>query len=70
MKKIIAICFAVVLLAAVSTSCGKGCHCYLKTDITHMMPVFEDENMSKEDCQAMEAQLNDEAGFPDFYNCK
>ncbi len=70
MKKLFVLCASVILLAGLCSSCGKGCHCYLKTDVTHMMPVFEDESMNKSDCQAKEAELNEESGFPDFYNCK
>lgn len=69
MKKALLVIAAVACLAVVSTSCGKGCHCYVKTDITHIAPVFEDESMNKSDCAAKEQALNDEAGM-DFYNCK
>ncbi|MBO7586551.1 MAG: hypothetical protein J6T13_05160 [Bacteroidales bacterium] len=69
MKKILVLVSAAFLLAAVSTSCSKGCHCYVKTDVTHAMAVFEDENMNKDDCKAMEKKLNDEAGL-DMYKCK
>lgn len=70
MKKLFVLCASVMLVACLTTSCGKGCHCYLKTDVTHAMPVFEDESMSKDDCTAKEAQMNEEAGFPEFYKCK
>lgn len=69
MKKILVILASVALLAAISTSCGKGCTCYVKTDLYHVSPVFEDENMNKSDCDAKQAELNDEAGM-DFYRCK
>jgi len=63
MKKVLAIVSAVIILAAISTSCNKtGCHCYLKTDVTHAMPVYEDNDMSKADCQAKEDELNQEMG--------
>ena len=69
MKKLLVLVSAVFMLAAVSTSCNKtGCECYIKTDVTHMAPVFQDENMSKSDCQAKQKELNDEAGI-DMYRC-
>lgn len=69
MKKVLAVVSAVLMLAAISTSCNKtGCECYIKTDVTHMAPVFQDESMSKSDCQAKQKELNDEAGI-DMYRC-
>ena len=47
----------------------QGCHCYVKTDVMHLAPAYEDETSTKEECKAMEAQLNEEAGM-DFYKCK
>lgn len=70
MKKVLVIFAAVALLAAVSTSCSKGCKCYATTDIYHVAPVFEDENMSKADCDAKQAELNDELGGGNWYKCK
>ena len=69
MKKILVLISAVFMLAAVSTSCSKGCHCYLKTDVTHAVPVFEDESMSKDECKAQEQKLNEEVGA-EIYKCK
>lgn len=70
MKKTLVLVSAVLLLAGITTSCSKtGCHCYFKTDITHVAPVFEDENMSKEDCKAKEAELNEEEGV-NIIQCK
>lgn len=69
MKKFLVIVSSVLLLAAVSTSCSKGCHCYVKTDIAHVAPVFEDENMDKSECQAKEAELNAEEGI-NIIRCK
>ncbi len=70
MKKLLVLVSAVFMLAAVSTSCNKtGCHCYVKTDVMHLAPAYEDETSTKEECKAMEAQLNEEAGM-DFYKCK
>lgn len=71
MKKVLVLVSAVFMLAAVSTSCSKGCHCYVKTDVTHAFPVFEDESMGKEDCKAMEQKLNEEEGMGmSVYKCK
>lgn len=70
MKKILMVCAAVALLGLLSTSCSKGCHCYLRTDVAHLTPVFEDETMNDADCEAQEARMNEEAGFADFYVCK
>lgn len=70
MKKVLVIFASVALLAAVSTSCGKGCKCYSTGDIYHVAPVFEDESMSKADCDAKEVELNDEVGGGSWYNCK
>ncbi len=71
MKKALLLVSAVLLLAAFSTSCSKGCHCYVKTDVTNSFPVFEDESMSKEDCKAMEQKLNEEEGMGmTIYKCK
>ena len=58
------------MLAAVSTSCNKtGCHCYNKADIMHLAPVYDDETSTKEECKAIEAQLNEEEGM-NIYKCK
>lgn len=70
MKKVLTIVSAVLMLAAISTSCNKvGCHCYVKTDIMHLSPVYEDETSNKDECKAMEAQLNEEEGV-NIYKCK
>lgn len=70
MKKVLVLVSAVFMLAAVSTSCNKtGCHCYVKTDIMHIAPVYEDETSTKEECKAIEAQLNEEEGM-NIYKCK
>ncbi len=70
MKKVLAIVSAVLLLAAVSTSCNKvGCHCYFKTDIAHLAPEYEDETSTKDECKAKEAELNENAGM-NAYSCK
>ena len=70
MKKVLVLVSAVFMLAAVSTSCNKtGCHCYVKTDIMHLAPVYEDETSTKEECKAIEAQLNEEEGM-NIYKCK
>lgn len=67
MKKVLAIVSAVLLLAAVSTSCNKvGCHCYVKTDIAHLAPEYEDETSTKEECKAKEAELNEAEGMNIF----
>ena len=59
------------MLAAITTSCSKGCHCYIKSDVTHSFPVFEDENMNEEECQAMEQKLNEEEAMGvSIYKCK
>ena len=64
MKKVLVLVSAVFMLAAVSTSCNKtGCHCYVKTDIMHLAPVYEDETSTKEECKAIEAELNEEEGM-------
>lgn len=69
MKKVLVLVSAVFMLAAISTSCNKtGCHCYVKTDVMHMMPEYEDETSTKEECKAIEERLNAEAGM-DFYRC-
>ncbi len=69
MKKVLVIVSAVFMLAAVSTSCNKtGCHCYVKTDVMHMAPVYEDATSNKEECKAMEQKLNDEEGVS-IYKC-
>lgn len=63
MKKVLVLVSAVLMLAAVSTSCNKkGCHCYLKADLMHVSPEYEDETSTKEECMAMQDQLNDEWG--------
>ena len=70
MKKVLVLVSAVFMLAAVSTSCNKtGCHCYVKTDVAHLAPVYEDETSTKDECKAMQNTLNDEVGM-DFYRCK
>lgn len=70
MKKVLAIASAVLMLAAISTSCNKaGCHCYVKTDIAHLAPVYEDETSTKDECKAIEAQLNEDEGM-NIYKCK
>lgn len=70
MKKVLVLVSAVFMLAAVSTSCNKtGCHCYVKTDIMHIAPVYEDETSTKEECKAIEAQLNEDEGM-NIYKCK
>jgi ABC-type phosphate/phosphonate transport system substrate-binding protein len=70
MKKVLVLVSAVFMLAAVSTSCNKtGCHCYVKTDIMHLAPVYDDETSTKEECKAIEAQLNEEEGM-NIYKCK
>ncbi|MDD6185338.1 MAG: hypothetical protein PUB29_06910 [Bacteroidales bacterium] len=70
MKKLLVLVSAVFMLAAVSTSCNKtGCHCYVKTDVAHLAPTYEDETSTKEECKAMQDKLNEEAGM-DFYRCK
>ena len=70
MKKVLVLVSAVFMLAVVSTSCNKtGCHCYVKTDVTHITPpVYEDETSTKAECKAMQDKLNEEAGM-DFYRC-
>ena len=72
MKKVLVIVSAVFMLAAITTSCGNktGCHCYVKTDIAHLAPVYEDETSTKDECKAMEKQLNDEEGMGmNVYKC-
>lgn len=69
MKKVLVIFASVALLAAFSTSCSKGCHCYYKTDLYHVAPVFEDETMSKDDCTAKQAELNELEGL-NVIKCK
>lgn len=70
MKKALTLIAALFILAFVASSCNKtGCYCYVKTDVSHIAPVFEDENMSKSDCKAKQDELNAEAGM-DFYRCK
>lgn len=70
MKKLLVLVSAVFMLAAVSTSCNKtGCHCYVKTDVAHLAPAYEDETSTKEECKAMQDKLNEEVGM-DFYRCK
>ncbi len=68
MKKLLFVSVCVALLGLMVTSCSKGCKCKIKTDVTGMAPVFEDENMSSKDCKDMQKQLNDEAGM-DMYRC-
>ena len=72
MKKVLAIVSAVFMLAAVSTSCNKtGCHCYVKTDVMHLAPVYEDETSTKDECKTMEKKLNEEEGAGmNVYTCK
>jgi hypothetical protein len=63
MKKVLVLVSAVLMLAAVSTSCNKkGCHCYLKADVMHVAPEYEDETSTKEECDAIQAELNDDWG--------
>jgi len=63
MKKVLVLVSAVLMLAGLSTSCNKvGCHCYLKADVMHVAPEYEDETSTKEECQAKEAELNAEWG--------
>ena len=63
MKKLLVLVSAALLLAGLSTSCNKvGCHCYLKTDIMHIAPEYEDETSTKDECKAKEAELNEEWG--------
>lgn len=70
MKKVLVLVSAVFMLAVMSTSCNKtGCHCYVISDIMHLAPVYEDETSNKEECKAIEAQLNDEEGM-NIYKCK
>ena len=70
MKKVFVLVSAVFMLAVVSTSCNKtGCHCYIKTDIMHLMPEYEDETSTKEECKAIETRLNEEEGM-NIYKCK
>ena len=70
MKKVLVLVSAVFMLAAVSTSCSKtGCHCYVKTDVMHLAPVYEDETSTKDECKTVEAQLNEEEGL-NIYKCK
>jgi len=70
MKKLLVIVSAALLLAGVSSSCTKtGCHCYFKTDITHAMPIFEDDDMTADECKAKEAELNEEEGV-NIIKCK
>ena len=72
MKKILVLVSAVFMLAAVSTSCNRtGCHCYVSTDIMHLAPVYEDETSTKDECKAIEAQLNEEEGMGiNIYKCR
>lgn len=70
MKKVLAIVSAVLMLGFISTSCNKvGCHCYVKTDIAHLAPVYEDETSTKDECKAKQAELNEEEGM-NIYTCK
>jgi len=69
MKKVLVLVSAVFMLAAVATSCNKtGCHCYVKTDVMHMVPQYEDETSTKEECKAIEKRLNEEEGV-NIYKC-
>jgi hypothetical protein len=69
MKKVLVLVSAVLLLAGLSTSCNKvGCHCYVKTDVMHLAPVYEDETSTKDECKAKEAELNSEEGI-DIIKC-
>ena len=72
MKKVLVLVSAVFMLAAVSTSCNKtGCHCYLKADIMHLASVYDDETSTKEECKAIEDQLNAEEGDGmNIYKCR
>ncbi|MBR4134881.1 MAG: hypothetical protein IKU03_00500 [Bacteroidales bacterium] len=70
MRKPIIPITALLLLAALTTSCNRtGCQCYVKSDIAHTHAIFEDDNMSEEDCMAKEAELNDEVSM-DVYRCR
>ena len=70
MKKVLVLVSAVLLLAGLSTSCNKvGCHCYVKTDVAHIAPVYEDETSTKDECKAKEAELNEESGVS-LIKCK
>lgn len=70
MKKVLVLVSAVFMLAIVSTSCNKlGCRCYMKGDVLNLVPEYQDETSTKEECKAIEAELNEEAGM-DFYKCK
>jgi hypothetical protein len=70
MKKVLVLVSAVLLLAGLSTSCNKvGCHCYVKTDVAHLAPVYEDETSTKDECKAKEAELNEESGVS-LIKCK
>lgn len=70
MKKVLAIVSAVLMLAAISTSCNKtGCTCYYTTDVTHVAPLFQDENMSKDDCKKVQENYNNELGV-NLVKCK
>lgn len=70
MKKVLVIVSAALMLVAISTSCSKvGCHCYAKTDIAHIAPVYEDETSTKDECKAMETKLNEEEGI-NIFKCK
>ena len=70
MKKVLVLVSAVLLLAGLSTSCNKvGCHCYVKTDVAHPAPVYEDETSTKDECKAKEAELNEESGVS-LIKCK
>ena len=70
MKKVLVLVSAVLLLAGLSTSCNKvGCRCYVKTDVAHLAPVYEDETSTKDECKAKEAELNEESGVS-LIKCK
>jgi len=69
MKNILIFVSSALLLACISTSCNKtGCHCYVKSDIMHLAPVYEDETSTKEECKAKESELNEEEGI-DIIRC-
>lgn len=70
MKKVLMIIAAFFMISIAATSCNKtGCECYLKADIFHIAPEFSDDNMTKEECKAMEKQLNEQEGM-DIYKCR
>ncbi|MBO7494802.1 MAG: hypothetical protein J6T87_11755 [Bacteroidales bacterium] len=70
MKKVLAIVSAVLMLAAITTSCNKkGCTCYYTTDITHVAPLFQNDEMTKDECKAQQEYYNNELGV-NLVKCK